>query len=236
MDFRSRLVATLRAVKPVLEEPGVLVLGSEVPNLLQDGAASTLVVSQDVDLGIRVEVHSAVKRRLAEIRGLSRSAEEPSVWLPQDAGLIEVNFIGMDPRALDTSQTYLLDDSELPLMVFGPLSLVSPGKPLSLGELVVPLPKIAGLAIEKLVTDRSGEKGARDLLVVAGLLALATDDDLHEMVGVYRSLTPELRHTARSSLTVLSLMEPHPSMPDPRPRRAQIAALLRELERGEAES
>jgi hypothetical protein len=39
VDFRSRLIATLRAVRPVLDEPGVLVLGSEVPNLLQEGAA-----------------------------------------------------------------------------------------------------------------------------------------------------------------------------------------------------
>jgi hypothetical protein len=35
-----------------VNEPGVLIVGSEVPNLLQPGAASTLVVSQDVDLAV----------------------------------------------------------------------------------------------------------------------------------------------------------------------------------------
>jgi hypothetical protein len=52
VSFRDQLIATLRAISPVLEEPGVLVVGSEVPNLLETGAASTLVVSQDVDIGI----------------------------------------------------------------------------------------------------------------------------------------------------------------------------------------
>ena len=41
MDFHSRLLATLRAVQPVLQERGVLVVGSEVPNLLEHAAAST---------------------------------------------------------------------------------------------------------------------------------------------------------------------------------------------------
>jgi hypothetical protein len=38
MDFRFRLLETLRAIRPVLEEPGVLIAGSEVPNLLEAGA------------------------------------------------------------------------------------------------------------------------------------------------------------------------------------------------------
>jgi hypothetical protein len=46
VTFRERLVATIRAARPVLETEGVLVVGSEVPNLLEPGAASTLVVSQ----------------------------------------------------------------------------------------------------------------------------------------------------------------------------------------------
>ena len=35
VTFRDRLLATLRAVEPILEVPGVLVAGSEVPNLLE---------------------------------------------------------------------------------------------------------------------------------------------------------------------------------------------------------
>ena len=40
MTFRERLIGTLRQLQPVLEEPGVLVVGSEVPNLLQPDAAA----------------------------------------------------------------------------------------------------------------------------------------------------------------------------------------------------
>jgi hypothetical protein len=48
----------------MLDEAGVLVVGSEVPNLLEPDAAATLVVSQDVDLAIPVERHATVKERL----------------------------------------------------------------------------------------------------------------------------------------------------------------------------
>jgi hypothetical protein len=33
--FRDRLIATIRAARPVLETKGILVVGSEVPNLLE---------------------------------------------------------------------------------------------------------------------------------------------------------------------------------------------------------
>jgi hypothetical protein len=55
VTFRDRLLGTLRQLQPVLDVPGVLVVGSEVPNLLQPDAASTLVVSQDVDLALPVD-------------------------------------------------------------------------------------------------------------------------------------------------------------------------------------
>jgi hypothetical protein len=64
VEFRRRLLGTLAAVQPVLDEAGVLVVGSEVPNLLEPDAAATLVVSQDVDLAILVERHATVKERL----------------------------------------------------------------------------------------------------------------------------------------------------------------------------
>ena len=78
MDFRQRLLATLRRLEPLFEEPGVMVVGSEVPNLLQPGVAATLVVSQDVDIGVPVSRHAALKRRLADLRGLHPSPDEPS--------------------------------------------------------------------------------------------------------------------------------------------------------------
>jgi hypothetical protein len=112
------LAATIRAARPVLEEPGVLVVGSEVPNLLEPGAAATLVLWKDLDVGVPVDRHAAVKRRLDELVGLR----------------------------------------------------------------------------------------------------------------------PDLRHAIRSNLTILSLLQPRPGMPDPTDRRADVAALLRRLEAGEVDA
>ena len=108
LDFRSRLLRTLRAVEPILGVPGVLVVGSEVPNLLEPNARSSLVVSQDVDIAVPVASHADVKARLPRLHGLSPSREEPSVWLPAGDNMIEVNFIGMDPNSDRSGETYVL--------------------------------------------------------------------------------------------------------------------------------
>ena len=68
VDFRTRLLSTLKAVQNVLNVPGVMVIGSEVPNLLQPDAASTLVVSQDVDIGVPVARLDDVKAALRSSR------------------------------------------------------------------------------------------------------------------------------------------------------------------------
>jgi hypothetical protein len=230
-DFKTRLLNTLRALQPVLGEPGVLVAGSEVPNLLQPDAASTLVVSQDVDVAVSVRAVTAIKERLRGIEGLAPSRDEPSVWLPTAPGLLEANFIGMDDRR--PGETYVREDPELPLLVFGHLSWLRPGKVLELGSLRVPLPRPAGLILEKLVTDRSGEKGDRDLLVALGLLVTCDDGDLREMAQLYRDLQPEDRYAVRSGLSTLSLLAPRPQMPDPVPHRGLIARILAALEQGE---
>lgn len=115
VKFKDRLLATLRAVEPILDVPGVLVAGSEVPNLLEANAAATLVVSQDVDLAIPVAAHEA----------------------PADFDQLERTYLG------------------LPI---------------------------------------------------------------------------ELRHQVRSNLTILSLLDARPGMPDPRPQRPAVDALLRRLE------
>jgi hypothetical protein len=233
LTFRERLVATLRAAQPILEAPGVLVVGSEVPNLLEPGAAATLVVSQDLDVGVRVDAHALVKARLAELDAFTPSPEEPSVWTPRSPALLELNFVGMDPGQ-DPAEAYVLPDDRLPLLVFGSLSLVSAGATIELEGVRVPLPRPAGLVLEKLITDRSGEKGERDLLVALGLLAMAAPRDVEELRVAYRDLRAELRHVVRSNLSILSLLEPHAGMPDPRPRRGELAALLRRLEALEA--
>jgi hypothetical protein len=232
--FRDRLLATIRAARPILETPGVMVVGSEVPNLLEPGAAATLVVSQDLDVGVPVHLLSSVKQRLPALSAFRPSEDEPSVWTPRSPDLLEVNFVGMD-SAQDPAEAYVLEDETLPLLVFGSLSLVSAGAEIDVAGTRVRLPRPAGLLLEKLVTDRTGEKGERDLLVALGLLTMMEPPDLDEVNAAYRGLRPELRHTVRSNLTVLSLLEPRRGMPDPRPRRAGVAALLRRLEAGERE-
>jgi hypothetical protein len=230
VTFRDRLIATLARLRPVIEEPGVLIVGSEVPNLLQPQAASTLVVSQDVDLAIPVDRIDAIKTRLRHVRDLVPSEHEPSVYVPTSPELIEANFLGLDTRIRDAGETYVLDDPELPLMVFGPLGLIRPGPVVNVGDLRIPLPGVAGLMAEKLLTDRTGEKGARDLLVVAGLLAVATPGDAEAFVHLVRSLPPESRHAIRSALTVLSLMPGQGGMPDPVAMRSRVMELLTRTE------
>jgi hypothetical protein len=232
MTFRDRLLATIRSARPVLEEPGVLVVGSEVPNLLESGAAATLVVSQDLDIGVLVHSHAAVKRRLPELLvHFTPSVDEPSVWTPRSSDLLEVNFVGIDPTQ-DPADAYVLEDDEFPLLVFGALSLIEPGAEIDVAGTRIRVPRLAGLLLEKLVTDRSGEKGDRDLLVALGLIVTAGPADFDELILAYGRLRGELRHTVRSNLTVLSLIEARTGMPDPRPRRAAVAALLRRLETG----
>lgn len=230
VTFRDRLIGTLRLLQPILDEPGVLVVGSEVPNLLQPDAASTLVVSQDVDLAVPVDRIEAVKQRLREVSQLAPSAEEPSVYLPTVPGLLEANFLGLDRRIRDASETYVLEDAELPLMVFGPLGLLRPGPVVEIEGLRVPVPHPADLIVEKLLTDRPGEKGARDLLVVAGLLAHASAADLRDVVALARGLSPEARYAVCVGLTTLSLMEGRPDMPDPVACRQQVRRLLSQIE------
>jgi hypothetical protein len=70
--FRDRLVATLRAIEPILQVDGVMIVGSEVPNLLEAGAAATLVISQDVDVLVPLASHDAVRAKLATRRACDR--------------------------------------------------------------------------------------------------------------------------------------------------------------------
>lgn len=185
-----------------------MVAGSEVPNLLEPDARSTLVVSQDVDIAVPVERHAAVKESLGAVVGLVRSKEEPSVWLPREADLIEVNFIGWDAHSARAGTTYVLEDAELPLLVFGHLSLLRPGRTLLIEDLLIPLPRAAGLLLEKLLTDRSGEKGDRDLLVALALLLVSEESDFAEIELLYKGLAPDHRYAVRSGLSTLSLLEP----------------------------
>ena len=197
MTFRERLLATLRVIAPLFEEPGVMVVGSEVPNLLEPGVAATLVVSQDIDVGVPVERHAGVKRRLPALVGLHQSSEEPSVWIPESPELLEVNFIGLDASTRDSSDTYVFEDPDLPLLVFGLLSLLRPGATIQVEGVSVPIPRVAGLLLEKLLTERSGEKGDRDLLVALGLLLVASESDMDDLESVYRAVAPEMRRRAR---------------------------------------
>jgi hypothetical protein len=230
VSFRARLLTTLHELQPILDVDGVMIVGSQVPNLLEPGAAATLVVSQDVDIAVPVERHGAVKARLGALRRLRPSADEPSVWLPDGPELIEANFLGIDRTIRTAGDTYVREDRELPLMVFGPLSLVQRGQRLELAGLRLPLPRPAGLLLEKLLTDRSGVKGDRDLLVALALILLAEEGDLTEVDVSFRGLGAEERHAVTGNLAVLSLLEALPGMPDPKAGRASVEALLRSLE------
>jgi hypothetical protein len=230
VTFRDRLLATLRALEPVLSEPGVMIVGSEVPNLMQPAAASTLVVSMDVDIAVPVDRVREVKARLRHVRGLVASADEPSVFVPTSDSLIEANFLGLDRTIRDAAQTYVLDDPDLPLMVFGPLGRLRPGPVVEIDGLGVPLPNVADLILEKLMTDRTGEKGVRDLLVVAGLLAVTTETDVDAVVSGAADLPNDVRYAVRSGLTVLSLMAGVRDMPDPSAVRGQLTRLLDRIE------
>ena len=201
--------------------------------MLQSGAASTLVVSQDVDIAIEISHHAAVKALLPEITALTPSPEEPSVWVPKTDDLIEVNFIGMD-STFRPGETYVFEDDRLPLLVFAHLRFLRPAKPIDVDGLQVPVARTAGLLLEKLVTDRSGVKGDRDLLVVLGLLLTAAPSDIEEMLRDYTSLAPEERHHVRSNVTLLSLIDPQPGMPDVSEHRARVHELLQELDASEA--
>lgn len=230
MEFRERLVSTLRALEPVLAEPGVMVIGSEVPNLLEPGAASTLVVSEDVDVGVPVGVLGGVKSALRSVRGLKQSPDEPSVWVPESTDLIEVNFVGMDAAIRDASETYVLEDRDLPLLVFGPLSFLRPGHRISVDGVLVLLPAPAGLLMEKLATERAGRKGERDLLVALGVLLTCTASDRAEFLALYGASPPELQHEVRTNLAVLALAGRVEGMPDPVPQRRELSEFLRRLE------
>lgn len=230
VSFRDRLLATLRAMQGVLDQPGVLIIGSEVPNLLEDEAATTLVVSQDVDVGVPVAAHGAVKQALTGVLGLQASRDEPSIWTPDSDALLEVNFVGMDAAISDAAESYVLDDDELPLLVFGQLSWLRPGRVVEVDGVRIPLPRVAGLLLEKLITDRSGEKGDRDLLVALGLLVTSAPADLDELEQLHRTLSAEQQHVMNANLTILSLLPPREGMPDPAPQRARIHRLVERLE------
>lgn len=233
MDFWAMLLSTLRAVESILRVPGVLIVGSEVLNLMEPDACTTPVLSWDVDIAVPVDRHAAVKQRLPQIRGLSPSRWDPSVWLPASAGLIEVDFIGMDTHGERAGETYVLEDDEFPLFVFRHLSLLKPGKPLTVEGIPVPVPRPAGLLLEKLLTDRSGEKGDRDLLVALGLMLVCEASDWDELTALYGEQSAKDRYAARSGLTMLSLLEAREQMPDPTLHRAVVAGVTARLESAE---
>ena len=87
--------------------------------------------------------------------------------------------------------------------------------------------------LEKLLTDRSGEKGDRDLPVALALMLACDEHDVAQLSSLHRSLPDEERYAARSGLSVLSLMEPRSLMPDPGPHRERIARLMARLEQSE---
>ena len=206
-----------------------MVGGSQVPNLLQPNAASTLVVSQDVDLVVPVRSHEEVREVLSRMSGYAPSPAEPSVWLPADPECLEINFIGRDPDLRESADSYVLDDARLPLLVFGLLGFLREGMTVETEGVRARLPRPAGLLAEKLLTERTGLKGERDLLVALGLLMHSSDADLNEFAELYDGLPQESQTLILSSLAVLSRLRPQSGMPDPERGRELVDVLLARL-------
>jgi len=232
MEFRQRLVATVQVIRHVMKTPGVVVAGSEVPNFMSPFGGPLPVVSLDIDIAVPVESVAALKAHLRELKGLRPSDEEPSVWVPDGSvpDLIEVNFIGRDSDVTEIGDCRVFDDPDLPMMVFGALSLLRPGEVACIEGVDVPLPRPAGLALEKLLSDRTGIKGQRDLLVALAILERFGPGDLDELISQFATLSLDLRHAVLSNATVLSLLEGLPGMPDPVRSRHHVHALLTALE------
>jgi len=57
-----------------------------------------------------------------------------------------------------------------------------------------------------------------------------TPADFDQLERAYSGLSIELRHQVQSNLSILSLLDARPGMPDPRPGRLVVDALLRRLE------
>ena len=114
--------------------------------------------------------------------------------------------------------------------MFGLLSLLHEGQLLQVGDVRVRLPRPAGLLIEKLLTERAGLKGQRDLLVALGLLLVSRRDDVDEVTERFVELSDEQKKTVIGSLAILSLMGSAPEMPDPARAREEIATLIERLE------
>jgi hypothetical protein len=104
------LLATIRAAQLVLEAQGVLVVGSEVPNLLEPGVAATLVVSQDLDIGVFVDRHAAVKQRLAGLREFEPSADASHAYAitRQDADLLVAEGHRVEPAGRELEPPKLI--------------------------------------------------------------------------------------------------------------------------------
>lgn len=128
------------------------------------------------------------------------------------------------------ADSYVLNDDRLPLLVFGLLSFLRQGPDLVLTDLRVPLPRPAGLLLEKLLTERSGLKGERDLLVALGLLLVSGNGDIDEFASEVGRLRDDQRRTVMANLALLSLLRPLPGMPDPTEAREVLASLIRRLE------
>jgi hypothetical protein len=152
--------------------------------------------------------------------------------LPDDPQRLEINFIGRDPSMRETADSYVLEDTRLPLLVFGLLGFLRQGTTIEASGVRATLPRPAGLLVEKLLTERAGLKGERDLLVALGLLIQCHKIDLTEVTKIFQQLPADARTMLLGNLAVLSLMHPLPGMPDPTRGRAAVEALLTRLQAG----
>ncbi len=226
MGTESALLETVKAARSLIEIPDVLVVGSQVPNLMQPTGSDLLVVSRDLDLAVTRQAIPDVKACLPTLTHFAPSSSEPAVLLPKSGNLLEVNLLGLDR---DCERSYIREDPDLPLVFFGSLSLLKTGPRLVIAGVTVQLPECASLLLEKLATERSGRKGDRDLLVAAGLLGLMRQPEIDRFELLATCADEELRYHIVSNLAILSMLPDVEGMPSAAARRQEISDLVRRL-------
>lgn len=88
---------------------------------------------------------------------------------------------------------------------------------------------VIGSEVPNLLETGAASTLVVSLLVVLGMLLVARDADLVELVDLHRTLPADMKDAVVSNLTVLSLMAGVPQMPDPARHREIVARLLERL-------
>lgn len=168
--FKQKLLNTLDILKNI---PEIIIIGSEIPNIIylsENIDELNLFVSQDIDIGIPVELADKIIERLTNLLEFYfKSNDEPSVLIPKSVEYLEINFLGIDKKLKNLDDVYIFENKNLSFMVFGNLSLIERQEILLAGTKFF-IAEPVSLIFEKLLSERNYIKLERDLYVAALLL------------------------------------------------------------------